>query len=74
MTNNEVGKLQNRRRRELEVMIIAACIALMLAFSIILLVAAALGQSISDWNESLLLSVYFILTAFIWGFLVFINS
>lgn len=74
MTNNEVGKLQNRRRRELEVMIIAACIALMLAFSIILLVAAALGQSISDWNESVLLSVYFILTAFIWGFLVFINS
>ena len=74
MTNNEVGKLQNRRRRELEVMIIAACIALMLAFSIILLVAATLGQSISDWNESLLISVYFILTAFIWGFLVFINS
>ena len=74
MTNNEVGKLENRRRRELEVMIIAACIALMLAFSIILLVAAALGQSISDWNESVLLSVYFILTAFIWGFLVFINS
>ena len=74
MTNNGVRNLQNGKRKDLEVMIIAACIALMIAFSIILLTAVVLGQDISDWNESVVVSIYFILTGLIWGFLVLINN
>lgn len=61
----------DRRGRGLPV--IAALAACVIAFSILLLLAAVLGQDIREWNDTAVIGAFFFMSGIIWGLLLLVN-
>lgn len=76
MTDNKTisTKTKRKNRREIETLLIIALAACMISFSILLLFAVLMGQSIHSWNNMAAVGAFFGVTGVIWGILVLINN
>lgn len=68
------GRKEGRHfRRSWELPVIAAMAAGMMALSILLLLAMAMGVDIRDWGSTVVIGAFLLMSVMIWGLLVLVN-